>query len=253
MEESKISKKKKQNRLRQRKYQDRLKNEGGPVGDKLRQKHRKSIRKAEKKRRLKIIESDPVKKLRRIRKLIKDIFWDNCVEELSITEDMDGILSLRAPSYLKNKKQRKLLQEYVELYSSEIYFGDLTKKNAPKWQCWPDSKKIFKNKEVISLSEKVKIKSKYIQIPSKLYSEASDSTPRANASSFLVIYNQILIFRKKKFYISEKLKEHKDVVSINRNMKSRYSNSRYMKFLECPGSWLANNFNHVLWHAFILL
>merc|ERR1712098_749956 len=241
-------KKRKQRKLRKERYFARLKNTLGPESDKLRKKHRRKVRASKKKYRLKIIENDPIKKLRRIGKLIDGIQWDSCVQELKIDE-LGEILTLRPASYLKNKTQRKFLQEYIDLYSDEIFFGTFFEDS-----CYDTVKneiisEIFNQEKFLSLSEKIKINNKIIQIPTSKCVKVPNAQPRDFAAELLLYNNQIILYRDQKLYVTERLKNDetntmKNIVFINQNLKSAFwdSNQELMKY---PIAWLVLYFKNL--------
>jgi hypothetical protein len=240
MEHSKTEKKKMQNRLNQRRYVSRIRNALGSTGDELRKKYARRVRASKKKARVKNIQKDPLKKLRKIRKLIYDIDWDDCVTELGISESSEEIFTLRAPSYLKNRKQRKLMQDYVALYSEEIFFGVATKKMLRPF--WPNVNEVYQNEDLITLSVKVKIKNKIIRIPSLRDAENSEKFypfPRKLAAVCLWCYNIILLFRDGTLYVSKHINtDDEKIIYIKSKPQCEWTR-------DDPVTWLENHFSNL--------
>merc|ERR1712098_367924 len=206
--------------------------------------------------------------LRRIVRLIESIFWDSCVEELKVDTSAE-ILTLRPASYLKNRNQRKLFQEYIDLHSDEIFFGALTKEIVPSldesyWPInYPDISKVFKDEDIVCLSEKVKVKNKIIQIPSTKWAKKSDPNPRKMTASCLLLNNHIILFRAGKYYVTKTLSNdrlntmkniiciHEKVRAAHQRMKSRINfceGKAQYNLSEKPGVWLLNYFKNLDFH-----
>ena len=114
MDQSKLAKRRQQNKKAQKVYKNRLKTTSGRKGDVLRKMQKRRKKKSNEKYWLHQVLKCPKKKLRKIRKLLIDIDWDKCIESLEKdTDDTDSILYLKNTSYLNNKKQRNFLKMYV--------------------------------------------------------------------------------------------------------------------------------------------
>ena len=168
-------------------------------------------------------------------------------------------------------KQNKLFQEYVQLYSDEIYFGALTKDIVPTLDEWfdknnyPNISEVFKDKEIVGLSEKVKIKNKFIRIPSAIWAQKLDPKPRKTTAACLVQNNQIIIYRAEKIYVTERLDIdsfgtmlhfvvfiHEKRMSAHQKMRSLHnweeSNRQFILRVKQPIPWLRYYFQNLDFH-----
>merc|ERR1712098_255199 len=133
-------------------------------------------------------------------------------------------------------------------YSDEIYFGTFRKETF-----WGDPENLIdenlsdSSEKIILLSEKVKIRNKIIQIPAQSTSyEKESSIPRSSTSNYLILNDQIFLFRDGQFYVTKKfledtLNSSSKITSINHYLGQKFARSDS----EYPIPWFQANFKNL--------